>query len=61
MPVYEYKCSKCEKVEDRLVSFSSADDQQCNCSEHATMQKVDTINSINFALKGGGWYKNSYR
>lgn len=61
MPVYEYKCSKCEKIEDRLVSFSSVDDQICACSDSAPMQKIDTVNSINFALKGGGWYKSSYR
>lgn len=60
MPVYEYKCEKCEKIEDRLVSFSSADQQTCTCEENAKMERVETINSINFALKGGGWYKRSY-
>lgn len=56
MPIYEYRCPKCEKVVDRLVSYSNADDQKCDCSENAKLERTDGIHATNFSLKGN-WFK----
>lgn len=56
-PIYEYVCTKCEKEEDRLVSFSNADQQQCTCEDDAPMERKDMIHKTSFTLKGRGWFK----
>ena len=59
MPIFEYKCTKCNKEVDRLVSHSKADNPQpCSCG--ADMLRIDKISSTNFSLKGN-WFKNNQR
>lgn len=56
MPIYEYQCTKCGKVMDRLVSYRTADEQKCDCSEDAKLERTDTLHSTSFTLKGN-WFK----
>lgn len=59
MPIFTFRCEKCEKIEDRTVKYSEIDDQVCSCQESAKM--LHQFNpSGNFILKGV-WYKNSKR
>lgn len=60
MPMYDYKCQKCEIVEQRIVKFSDADSQKCKCEEEADMVRVMQPNPINFMLKGN-WFRNGGR
>lgn len=57
MPIYQYECKKCGNEEDRLVSFSNANEQVCNCDENAPLVRKEVVNQLNFALKGN-WFKN---
>ena len=30
---YDYKCQKCNKVSERLVSYAERDKQKCSCGQ----------------------------
>ena len=56
-PIYSYICEKCEKEIDRLVSFSNADEQLCDCEDGARLVREDKIHGATpFVLKGN-WFK----
>ncbi|MGZ3687057.1 MAG: FmdB family zinc ribbon protein [Bdellovibrionota bacterium] len=58
MPLYEYHCSKCEKVHEIVQKFSDAPLTTCpECQ--GPMQKQMSLSS--FALKGSGWYTTDYK
>ena len=57
MPIYEYECLKCHKVEEILQKFSDRSLTKCkHCS--GKLQKLISNNS--FHLKGTGWYVTDY-
>lgn len=57
MPIFSFKCKKCNKEEDRLVKRSDIDTQKCStCGE--LMLKEDKIMSTTFNLKGN-WFKTT--
>jgi putative FmdB family regulatory protein len=57
MPIYEYECLKCHKVEETLQNFSDKPLTKCkHCS--GKLQKLISHNS--FHLKGSGWYVTDY-
>jgi putative FmdB family regulatory protein len=58
MPLYEYQCSKCEKVHEIVQKFSDAPLDQCpECG--GPVSKLISMSS--FSLKGGGWYTTDYK
>lgn len=61
MPMYEWKCRKCEKVTDVIRPISEHDipPEKCDtCGERTEMDKQ--IGSTNFILQGGGWFRDGY-
>ena len=57
MPIYEYRCLKCEKEQEFIQKFS--DDPLTTCPEcGGTLEKMISANS--FVLKGSGWYMTDY-
>lgn len=58
MPIYQYICTKCETEEDRLVSFSNADQQQHDCEDDAPMERTHKVERTSFSLKGN-WVKTT--
>lgn len=57
MPVYEYKCSACGEEFEVRQKFSDEPVKECiHCS--GSVSKM--ISRSNFALKGGGWFKDGY-
>jgi len=57
MPVYEYECSKCEKVFE--IQQRIADAPVTVCSEcGGEVRKLISMSS--FQLKGGGWHTDGY-
>ncbi len=56
MPIYEYFCERCKKVQDRLVTFRNADDQKCDCEDDTPLKRTDTPQTSTFSLKGN-WFK----
>ena len=57
MPVYEYECTQCGKVEEVIQKFS--DKPLTNCRRcGGKLQKL--ISQSTFHLKGTGWYATDY-
>lgn len=60
MPVYEYKCPKCQK--ELEVSQKIGDPAPlCTCAEGDPVEMVKQISLGSFILKGSGWYKTDYK
>lgn len=57
MPIYEYQCRDCGKVEE---VFQKVSDPACTtCSQcEGTLDKL--ISQSSFHLKGSGWYVTDY-
>jgi len=57
MPLYEYECTKCGRVEEAFQRFSDKPLSKCrHCS--GKLQKL--ISQSAFHLKGSGWYVTDY-
>ncbi|MBU0994733.1 MAG: zinc ribbon domain-containing protein [Proteobacteria bacterium] len=57
MPIYEYECTNCGKIEEAIQKISDKPLVECShCS--GKLQKL--ISQGAFHLKGGGWYADSY-
>ena len=57
MPIYEYECTKCGKLEEVLQNFSDKPMTKCKrCS--GKLQKL--VSQSTFHLKGTGWYATDY-
>ena len=60
MPIYEYKCIKCDKIFERIVSVSdSTKSVFCDCSPNARAKKI--ISAPSFRLEGSGWYETDFK
>jgi putative FmdB family regulatory protein len=57
VPIYEYQCSKCKEVSERLQGINDPPLRKCpSCG--ARVQKK--MSSGAFVLKGTGWYATDY-
>jgi len=57
MPIYEYECEQCGKIEEAMQKISDAPLSTCKyCS--GSLHKLMSQNS--FHLKGSGWYVTDY-
>ena len=57
MPMYEYCCSECQHTFEVRQKFSDQPVEQCpRCG--GAVKKL--ISRSGFALKGGGWFEQSY-
>lgn len=57
MPVYEYECTECGKVEEALQKLSDPPLQKCSTCK-GRLKKL--ISQSTFHLKGSGWYVTDY-
>lgn len=57
MPLFAYRCSDCQAGEEHIQKHSDAPIDVCDACGGA-LRKL--ITGTNFALKGGGWYKDGY-
>ncbi len=59
MPIFDYKCTKCEKVQEVIQKFVDPDpNRKCpDCG--APMEKQ--IGASSFQLKGTGWYATDFK
>jgi putative FmdB family regulatory protein len=57
MPIYEYECTKCGRLEETFQRFADKPLSKCkHCS--GKLQKL--ISHSAFHLKGSGWYVTDY-
>jgi putative FmdB family regulatory protein len=58
MPIYEYKCDKCQKIIEVMQKFSEKPLSRCpSCGGRASR----LISNCSFHLKGTGWYVTDYK
>ena len=57
MPIYEYECTKCGRIEEIFQKFS--DKPQVKC-KHCSGKLHKLISHSSFHLKGTGWYVTDY-
>ena len=57
MPIYEYECTKCGKVEEIFQKFSDKPLVKC---KHCSGKLHKLISHSSFHLKGTGWYVTDY-
>lgn len=59
MPLFEYRCKKCEHLEEVLQKHGEPPPEECpECGAKGSMDKEISLTS--FQLKGGGWYNDLY-
>lgn len=57
MPIYEYECSKCGRIDEVLQKFSDKPLSKC---KHCSGKLHKLISQSSFHLKGTGWYITDY-
>ena len=57
MPIYEYECMQCGKIEEALQSFSEKPLTTC---KHCAGKLRKLVSHSSFHLKGSGWYVTDY-
>ena len=58
MPLYEYKCSKCDNNFEVLQKINDEPLTKCLYCQ-GEVEKLVSVSS--FQLKGSGWYMNDYK
>jgi putative FmdB family regulatory protein len=58
MPIYEYLCEGCGKVNERLQKVG--DPPPPRCDECGSRKLAKLVSRSAFQLKGGGWYSDLY-
>ena len=58
MPIYEYLCESCGKVNERLQKVG--DPAPSRCEECGARKLAKLVSRSAFQLKGGGWYSDLY-
>jgi len=63
MPIYTYKCKKCNKESTLRLGLLDLPPLKCKDTDKDTncdgdLEKILTPSS--FSLKGGGWFKDGY-
>jgi putative FmdB family regulatory protein len=59
MPLFEYKCEKCEEKFERLLKHDERENPQ-RCPKCNAKHCKKMISVTSFALKGGGWAQDGY-
>jgi putative FmdB family regulatory protein len=57
MPIYEYECTQCGRVEEALQKFSDTPLKKCR---HCSGKLHKLVSQSSFQLKGSGWYVTDY-
>ena len=57
MPIYEYECTKCARIEEAFQKFSDKPLAKCR---HCSGKLHKLISQSTFHLKGTGWYVTDY-
>jgi len=59
MPIYEYKCVKCEHQFEVIQRFTDNPLENCPECNNKSLQKL--VSAPSFRLKGGGWYETDFK
>jgi putative FmdB family regulatory protein len=59
VPLYEYRCEKCEEKFDKLLPHSERDETR-PCPSCGSEHTKRLVSKSSFQLKGGGWASDGY-
>ena len=59
MPIYEYQCEACGKIQSVLQKVSDRPPTVCKSCEKGPLTKI--VSRTSFILKGTGWYVTDFR
>ena len=57
MPLYEYECTQCGRIDEALQKFSDKPLRKC---KHCSGKLHKLVSQSSFHLKGSGWYVTDY-
>ncbi len=57
MPLYEYRCTACDRLTEKRQKFSDPEITDC---PHCNGKLERTITAPAIQFKGGGWYADGY-
>lgn len=57
MPLYEYECTSCHRLTEKIQKFS---DPELSVCPHCGGRLQRTVTAAAVTFKGGGWYKDLY-
>ena len=57
MPIYEYECMQCGRIEEAIQKFSDKPLARCR---HCSGKLHRLVSQSSFHLKGTGWYVTDY-
>lgn len=58
MPIYEYRCERCQKIVEVMQKFTDKPLSRCpSCGGKVSR----LISNCSFQLKGSGWYVTDYK
>ena len=60
MPVYEYKCEKCDRDFSLEMKISEYTKKKITCPKCKSTKVKRLISRSTFILKGSGWYATDY-
>jgi len=60
MPIYSYRCSSCDFIEEAFLDVKSRDKKFPCSQDGCTGIMVRDVDIPSFHLKGGGWFKDGY-
>ena len=60
MPIYSYRCSNCDFVEEAFVDVNKRDKKWPCEQDGCTGVMEREMDAPSFSLKGGGWFKDGY-
>jgi putative FmdB family regulatory protein len=59
VPIYEFKCSSCGVIIEKIMKLSDAAPSLCKCGSQNKLIKL--MSRTNFVLKGQGWYETDFK
>lgn len=61
MPIYDFKCKECDRVDEYYVPTTTSTPKKCSCGNNSELKKVESFSSSKPILKGNGFYETDYK
>ena len=61
MPVYDFECDECGKIEEYFVPLPNSLPEKCACGKKSKLNKLETFSSSKPILKVQGSYETDYK